>query len=270
MASQRPSTSMPRAGQSSRAPARGESRAPEGPDGRRPSAGALALDGGRRPSAGALALDGGRSSRPPPPGREIVTSIPAAAPVPDFWHVRGHVLRATDQFVLAAHGAAIRDRILAQLPSRFSDDFRHGSLAGVVLYDLAIYEAYAAAANSIVLGDEPSSWREIGRAGVEGELASLMRTVSQSADEAALFRRCTTMWSRLADFGAWSTEHLGEGETVVRVVDFSMAPITLRQWLIGVVEQTLRNAGYAGTTVAARIGDASRTSELELLVRLRS
>lgn len=270
MASARPSTSVQRAGQSSRAPMQGSGRAPEATEGRRPSAGALPLEARRHPSAGALPLDGGRSSRPPPPGREIVTSIPAGVPVPDLWHVRGHVLRAADQFVLAAHGAAVRDRILAQLPSRFSDDFRHGSLAGVVLYDLVIYDAYAAAANSIVLGDDPSSWREIGRAGVEGELASLMRTVSQSTDEAALFRRCTTMWSRLADFGAWSIEHLGDGETMVRVADFSVAPITLRQWLIGVVEQTLRNAGYAGTTVAARIGDTSRASELELLVRLRS
>jgi serine/threonine-protein kinase len=211
-----------------------------------------------------------RSSLPPPPGREIITSIPAAAPIPDFFHVRGHVLRATDQYILAAHGAAVRDRILAQLPSRFADDFRHGSLAGVVLYDLAVYEAYAAAANAVVLGDEPSNWREIGRAGVEGELASLMRTVSQSSGEAALFRRCTTMWSRLADFGAWNTVHQGEGETVVRVTDFGAAPIMLRQWLIGVVEQTLRNAGHAGTTVAARMGDVSRTPELDLLVRLRS
>jgi hypothetical protein len=121
-----------------------------------------------------------------------------------------------------------------------------------------------------VLGDDPSDWREIGRAGVEGELASLMRTVSQSSGEAALFRRCTTMWSRLLDFGAWNTVHQGDGETVVRVTDFGAAPTTLRQWLIGVVEQTLRNTGHAGTTVAARMGDAARTPELDLLVRLRS
>src|SRR5260221_14398721 len=79
-----------------------------------------------------------RTSRPPSSGRESV-SIPALAPIPDFFHVRGHVLRATDQYILAAHGAAVRDRILAQLPSRFSDDFRHGSLAGVVPFHPSHY-----------------------------------------------------------------------------------------------------------------------------------
>ena len=178
-------------------------------------------------------------------------------------------MRATDHFIVGAHGTLFRDRILAQLLARYSDDFRHGSLTGVVLYDLAVFEAYAAAAGAVVLGHEPSTWREIGRGCVEGELASLMRTLSQSSDEAALFRRCTTTWSRLTDFGTWTTEHKGEGEAVVQVSEFGQAPLTLRQWLIGVVEQTLRHAGHPGATVTSRPADASRSPDIDLAISLR-
>jgi len=190
-------------------------------------------------------------------------------PASNFCHVRGHVLRSTDHFILGAHGAAVRDRILARLPARYSDDFRHGSLTGVVLYDLDVFEAYATAANAIVLGAELYKWREIGRGSVEGELASLMRTLSRSSDDAALFRRSTAIWSRLTDFGTWKTEPRGDGEVVVRVADFGPAPITLRQWLVGVVEQTLRHAGNSGTTVVLYPSEPARASDFDLLVRLR-
>jgi hypothetical protein len=195
---------------------------------------------------------------------------PIPAPAPGFCHVRGHVLRATDHFILGVHGAAVRDRILARLPAVYSDDFRHGSLTGVVLYDLAVFEAYAAAANAVVLGNEPSRWREIGRGSVEGELSSLMRPISRSSDEASLFRRCTTTWSRLLDFGSWNTDNRRQGEAVVHVSEFGAAPVALRQWLIGVVEQTLRHAGHSASTVAPRAGDVARTNELDLLVNLRT
>src|SRR5262249_12465080 len=173
------------------------------------------LESGSMP---APATDVRRSSRPPP-AHESGTG-PQSSLAREICHVRGHVLRATDHFILGAHGALVRDRILARRPARYSGDFRHGSLSGLVLYELAIFEAYAAAAGAVVLGHEPSTWREIGRGCVEGELASLMRTLSQSSDEAALFRRCTTTWSRLTDFGTWSTEHRSEGEAVVQVSEF--------------------------------------------------
>jgi serine/threonine protein kinase len=212
-----------------------------------------------------------RSSRPSS-GRERATSAPPAMAGATNCHVRGHVLRAADHFILGAHGATVRDRILARLPARYSDDFRHGSITGVVLYDLDVFDAYAGAANAIVLGNEPNRWREIGRGSVEGELASLMRTMrtlSRSADEAALFRRCLAIWSRFTDFGAWTTDLKREGEVVVHVSDLGPAPLTLRQWLVGVVEQTLRHAGHTGTTVAMRAGEAPRTPELDLLIHLR-
>jgi hypothetical protein len=190
-------------------------------------------------------------------------------PAPSFCHIRGHVLRATDHFMLAAHGATVRDRILARLPARYSDDFRHGSITGVVLYDLDVFDAYATAANAIVLGSEVTKWREIGRVCAQGELSSLMRTLSRSADEAALFRRAQAIWSRLLDFGTWSADVKRDGEAVVHVSDLGPAPLTLRQWLVGVVEQTLRHAGHGGTTVAVRAGEGPKTSELDLLIYLR-
>jgi serine/threonine-protein kinase len=203
-----------------------------------------------------------------PPSESLRSSRPSR-PATGFCHVRGHVLRATDHYILGAHGATVRDRILASLPARYSDDFRHGSLTGVVLYDLDVFEAYAAAANAIVLGNEVVKWREIGRGCVEGELASLLRTVSRSNDEATLFRRCTSIWSRLTDFGVWSSDLKREGEAIVHISELGPAPLTLRQWLVGVVEQTLRHAGHTGTTVAMRAGDGPRTSELDLLIYLR-
>jgi serine/threonine-protein kinase len=203
-----------------------------------------------------------------PPSESLRSSRPAMLAA-GFCHVRGHVLRATDHFILGAHGATVRDRILARLPARYSDDFRHGSLTGVVLYDLDVFDAYAAAANAIVLGNEVVRWREIGRGCVEGELTSLMRTLSRSNDDATLFRRCTAVWSRLTDFGVWATDLKREGEAVVHVSELGPAPLTLRQWLVGVVEQTLRHAGHTGTTVAMRAGDGPRTSELDLLIYLR-
>jgi serine/threonine-protein kinase len=209
-----------------------------------------------------------RSMRPGA-GRERTTSLPPAMPAPAYCHVRGHVLRATDHYILGTHGAAVRDRILARLPARYSDDFRHGSITGVVLYDLDVFESYAAAASAIVLGSEVTRWREIGRGSAEGELSSLMRTLSRSSDEAALFRRCHALWSRFLDFGTWTADVKREGEAVVHVSDIGPAPLPLRQWLVGVVEQTLRRAGHVGTTVSIRMGDSPRTSELDLLIYLR-
>ena len=60
-----------------------------------------------------------------------------------------------------------------------------------------------------------------------------------------------------------------DGEVVVRVADFGPAPITLRQWLVGVVEQTLRHAGNSGTTVVLYPSEPARASDFDLLVRLR-
>jgi serine/threonine-protein kinase len=216
----------------------------------------------------ALPLSGSVNAPRASVARERTTSMPPPVPVPNFCHVRGHVLRAVDHVILSAHGAAVRDRILARLPARYSDDFRHGSITGVVLYELEVFEAYAAAANAIVLGGDAHKWRDIGRRSVEGELASLMRPLSRTSDDAALFRRCTTIWSRLADFGTWKTERLGDDELVVRVSEFGPASATLRHWLIGVVEQTLRHAGNTATAVM-NAGEAARTPDFELVVHLR-
>ena len=187
----------------------------------------------------------------------------------DFCHVRGHVLRAIDHFILTVHGAAIRDRILARLPSVYADDFRHGSLTGVVLYQLAVFEAYASAANSIVLGHDLSTWREIGRGSAEGEIASLLRSVPRGADPQTLFRRCLAIWSRLADFGVWTADHRDPAEASLRISELGPAPATLRNWLLGVVEQSLRHVGLAGTTVVAKGAEAAGAPELELTIRLR-
>jgi serine/threonine-protein kinase len=226
----------------------------------------IGSDADGRGASGPPPSESARSMRPGS-GRERATSVPP--PMPTYCHVRGHVLRATDHVILSTHGATVRDRILARLPARYSDDFRHGSLTGVVLYDLEAFDAYATAANAVVLGNEVTRWREIGRGSAEGELSSLMRTLSRSSDEAALFRRCQAIWSRLLDFGTWAVDLKREGEAVVHVSDLGPAPLTLRQWLVGVVEQTLRRAGHAGTTLAVRAGDGPRTPELDLLIYLR-
>jgi hypothetical protein len=73
----------------------------------------------------------------------------------------------------------------------------------------------------------------------------------------------------LTDFGAWNTDHRREGEALVVVTDFGPAPLALRHWLIGVVEQTLRHAGYPGAMLSSRTGDGIRAPELDLHVRLR-
>ena len=208
-----------------------------------------------------------RSSRPSP-SDTTRSSAPAAKRAQSACHVRGHVLRAADQWIAERHGSEIRNRILEKLPSGCASDFQHGSLAGVVLYDLAIFEAYASAATSIALRNDIGKWREIGRDSAEGELSTLLRVKTRGYDTSSFLRRCMNVWSRLIDFAEWTAQLKPDGEASLLVTDIGPAPLTLRHWLIGVVEQTLRRAGYTNATVAARVGEAARAPELDLVLHL--
>lgn len=180
-------------------------------------------------------------------------------------HVRGSVLRAIDKAIAFRYGSATRERIVERLPASCADDFRHHSVTGLVLYELGVFEAYAAAAADFAIGADVARWREIGRAGVEGDLATLLRPLARCPDELTLVRRGVGLWSRLFDFGVWNIR-TDAPPFLVRVSEIAPAPVALRHWLVGLVEQSVRASGFAAAIVTPTPPDLAHTPELELVI----
>ena len=236
-------------------------------------------DSGPRASAHAPAgQKAGRAPPPPPYAARATSSSPsgtrersnarsARTPASDGCHVRGSVLRAIDQAVLARVGPTIRNAVVDGMPKSYADDFRHRSLTSLVLYDLAVFEAYAAAATRLAFANDLTRWRQVGRDSVEGELSTLVRPHPRGSSGPGMIRRCIGVWSRLLDFTSWSVHEQQPTQLLLRIAGIGPAPLALRQWLIGVVEQCLRAAGFDGTSVRTRVGEAARTPELELEIQ---
>ncbi|XYH98213.1 serine/threonine-protein kinase [Sorangium sp. So ce1128] len=202
--------------------------------------------------------------------RPNVTPVrPLPARFAGQYQVRGPVLRSVDRTIVDEYGRSARDEVVAQMPLRYADDFRHDSINALVGYDLEALDAYMELATSLVLRDL-ERWRDIGRLGVGGELHSLVRTLFARplTDIASLMRRGTSIWSRLFTFGSWRVATGPTGRVTLHIGDFDPASLPLRLWVVGMVEETARRASGGGVKVTITLGELGFTSELACEISL--
>ncbi|WP_437609555.1 serine/threonine-protein kinase [Sorangium sp. So ce834] len=202
--------------------------------------------------------------------RPNVTPVrPLPARFAGQYHVRGPVLRSVDRTIVDEYGRSARDEVVAQMPLRYADDFKHDSINALVGYDLEALDAYMELATSLVLRDL-ERWRDIGRLGVGGELHSLVRTLFARplTDIASLMRRGTSIWSRLFTFGSWRVATGPTGRVTLHIGDFDPASLPLRLWVVGMVEETARRASGGGVKVTITLGELGFTSELACEISL--
>jgi serine/threonine-protein kinase len=176
------------------------------------------------------------------------------------------VLRCLDRAILTEFGAAARAAALARLDGKHADDVRAGAINALVSYDLETLDAYLELA-SIALVRDRTAWRRIGREAVDGELAGFLRAALRPApDLAAAVRRGVSVWQRLFSFGSWRVVASGSGEVTVHVAEFEAASLSLRQWVVGVIEATCERAVSRPVrgTISAGAGDFERELSCEL------
>lgn len=236
--------------------------------------------------------DAGHSTRsgldaPPPPTRthtnsrlSTLTSAPnmsstslgnapppkpvRAAPMrfPGMYQVRGAVLRAVDKAITEDAGPRVREQIISQLPQRYADDFLNDSINALVAYDLEALDAYMELATSMFV-HEANRWRLLGRAAIGGELHNTVRSVLRPAPDLQIaIRRGISIWSRLFSFGTWKLGPSTPGRVLLHVGEFDPASLALRQWVVGVVEETARRAASYDVRVSIAAGEAAFSSEL--------
>jgi serine/threonine-protein kinase len=185
------------------------------------------------------------------------------------YQVRGPVLRSVDRTLIDEYGRSARDEVVAQMPARYADDFRHESINALVGYDLEALDAYMELATSLVLRDL-ERWRDVGRLAVGGELHSLVRTLFARplTDIASLMRRGTSIWSRLFTFGSWRVATGPTGRVTLHIADFDPASLPLRLWVVGMIEETARRASGGNVKVTITLGELGFTSELTCEISL--
>ncbi len=181
----------------------------------------------------------------PTPNRGLTPrrgATPRPVPAATRAHVRGVVLRAFDRAVRDAVGEAARGDLLASLPHEHSRDFLYGTVQGIVQYELAILVAYVEAATPVVHRGNASGWHGAGAKALTGELAPLFRNALRTEAPLALTRRVVALCERFFDFGRWEVTAEAERIVAVRAWDFEAAPLALRFWLAGLLDEAAQRA----------------------------
>jgi hypothetical protein len=165
-----------------------------------------------------------------------------------------------DRDVFEVFGEDARARVLAAIPSEAAQEFQHGTLQAIVLYDVTFATSlFDVVTREVCAGN--SGWsRAAGVAAVTGELRPLLRGLLRQDEVPAVVRRLIPLLSRFVDFGSWELDTTGHA-TTLRVTDFEPASGALRLWLVGVLEGALAASGARARTVIAR-GDAGYAPQL--------
>lgn len=193
------------------------------------------------------------------PAAKVVRAAPR---FPGMYQVRGAVLRAVDKAIIEDAGPRVREQIVGQLPQRYADDFLNDSINALVAYDLEALDAYMDLATSIFV-HESNRWRQLGRAAIGGELHNTVRSVLRPAPDLQIaIRRGISIWSRLFSFGSWKIGSSTPGRVLLQVGEFDPASVGLRQWVVGVVEETARRAASYDVRVVIAAGETANAPEL--------
>ncbi len=176
------------------------------------------------------------------PDAAALTEAPAPRRMPAHlegrFSVRGPVLRGVDRALTVAYGQAPRDAALARLTGKHAEDIRAGAINALVSYELETLDAYLELASLALVADR-ARWRDLGRDAVAGELHGFLRAALRpSPDLGAAVRRGVSVWQRLFSFGSWRVVAAGGGGVTVHIAELDAASQALRQWVIGVIEET--------------------------------
>jgi serine/threonine-protein kinase len=193
-------------------------------------------------------------------------ALPAIRPFPQRhlgkFQVRGPVLRSVDKVVIELFGAEARDEVVSCIPEGWSADLRNDAINALVAYDLELVDAYLEYASALLFRD-PGRWREVGRASVDGELHSVVRTLLRpSVELASVLRRGVSTWGRLFSFGTWRVGTAPSGKVALTLGELDAVSMSLRLWIVGMVEQTCRRAVRAELRVIITQGDQDFAPEL--------
>jgi serine/threonine-protein kinase len=193
------------------------------------------------------------------PGPTPISQRALPAHLAGKYQVRGPVLRGMESALIATSSALARDRVVAQLPKQCAADF-HGGINALILYDLETLNAFMEVATALVLQDV-AQWRELGRQALTELEPTLRATLQPAKDLSTAARRGVHGWSRLLDFGEWHVRS-DDTSTILHLTGFEPAPLALRLWLVGLVEETLRRVIGPTTRVTIMSGEAAFAPEL--------
>ncbi len=178
------------------------------------------------------------------------------------FQVRGPVLRSVDRVFAAQFGQNKRDEVVERLSPALAGELRNDSINALVAYDLEALDTYMELASLLVVKD-PLRWREMGRLGVDGELHSVVRTLLRpTTDVTSVLRRGISTWARLFSFGAWKVTTTPKGKATLQIGELDAVAVPLRQWLVGVIEQTARRAVRNDLRATITAGDQEFAPEL--------
>jgi len=160
---------------------------------------------------------------------------------PDLGSVRSAVLWAMDRAIATRYGSDVREEIVSALP-RETRDLLRASPSPEGWCGLSQIAAYLQSSNHIAVHDDGERWRALGYAGVETDLATLLRSVRHQADGYAALRAALPILAGLFDFGQWSLDGVPEALRV-EATGFFRTPPSLHDWLSGVIEHAARSTG---------------------------
>jgi serine/threonine-protein kinase len=164
--------------------------------------------------------------------------------------------------IIDLFGPEAREEVVAQMSESYAAEFRSGSINALVAYDLEALDAYMEFASAVLFHDV-GRWREVGRLAVDGELHNVLRTLLRpTSDLPAMLRRGISTWSRLFSFGGWRVGAAPGGKSMLTISDFEAVAQPLRQWIVGVVEQTARRAVRTELRAAIMSGEQDFANEL--------
>jgi hypothetical protein len=191
---------------------------------------------------------------------------PVGPTSPARFHVLGAVLESIDRAVSDTFGTACRDVLLQALGDPHARRLKEGTFDPRTTCELDAIERYLAAATATLSVDR-DAWRDAGRAAVAGGLSPQLRPLmAGESGLGAAARRAVKIWARLFSFGTWRVATRAGGvELEVCAIDRVSA--SLRAWIVGMVEQTLRRA--TASRVQATVGSGAEPGEAALRIEIR-
>lgn len=158
--------------------------------------------------------------------------------------VRAPVLRAVDKAVAIRFGRDIRERALRRLSEPVAAQLLRQVLPPSELVNLAEFDLYTHGVDELRGVSTP--WDEIGRSSIELELLTELRPILRGDTPAEILEGAQRVWASLLNFGSWRYEASNEEHTAFRILAEDLKPSSqaLCSWFFGLIEQTVRTAGY--------------------------